>query len=101
MSQEYKIIKERNNPLIERKEYEVYINHITRGTPSRQEIREAISKLLNVPLENIYVISVKSVYGYGASKALIHVYSDAKRGEEIESEYIKIRNKPKAKSKEG
>ncbi|MCD6095318.1 MAG: 30S ribosomal protein S24e [Thermoprotei archaeon] len=88
------IMQEKENRLIGRRELVVNIKHIGLGTPSRYEIRERLSKMLSVPLELIYVRSLRTEYGKGESFAEVHIYKDQKRALEFEPEYIRIRNLP-------
>lgn len=96
-----RIAEEKYNPLIGRKELNIVISHVGAGTPQRYYIREQIAKILSVPIESVYVISVRTRYGQGLSYARVHVYDDPKRGEEIEDEYIKRRNMPPSKKEGG
>lgn len=95
MSEEaIKVVEERYNPLIGRKEIKLIIAHVGESTPSRYELRQKVAKIYNIPLECIYVIKIITKYGQGLSVARVHVYDDPKRAEEIEEEYIKRRNMP-------
>ena len=96
-----KVVEERYNPLIGRKELNVVIAHMGRGTPRRYTIRTAIAEIFKVPIECVYVINIKTRYGQGLSYARIHIYDDPKRGEEIENEHIKRRNAPPQKKERG
>ncbi len=86
--------KEHENPVLGRKELDFIVIHSKSGTPSRFDIRKKVSEMLNTPIDNIYVINIYTKSGQGVSKARVHVYKDAKRGEEIEEEHIRKRNMP-------
>jgi len=101
MSEEaVKIVEERYNPLIGRKEVKLLIAHIGKSTPRRYELRQEVAKMYNVPLECVYVIKITTRYGQGLSIARVHIYDDPKRAEEIEEEHIKRRNMPPKKGGE-
>ena len=89
-----KVVEERQNPLIGRRELKVVVTHVGRGTPSRYELRQRISELYKAPLECVYVVNVSTRYGQGLSMARVHVYNDPARAEEIEDEHVKRRNAP-------
>lgn len=86
--------KEYENPVLERKELEFTVIHFRTGTPSRFEIRKKVSEMLNISIDNIYVLNIYTKSGQGISRVRVHVYKDAKRGEKIEEEHIKKRNAP-------
>ena len=95
-----KIVEEKYNPLIGRKEIKVMIAHSGMSTPQRYFLRSEIAKMYNRPIESVYVINIMTRYGQGLSYARVHIYDDPKRGEEIEDEYIKKRNMPPQKKGE-
>ena len=94
-----KVLSEKYNPLIKRKEIYLLVEHTGKGTPSKKEVRESISKLYNKDLNTVYILKISTVFGSNTSKALVHIYDDPKRGERIEPKYILIRNNPKLKKK--
>ena len=95
MSEEdVKVVEERYNPLIGRKEIKLVIAHVGESTPRRYELRQRVAKMYNTPLECVYVIKITTKYGQGLSVARVHVYDNPKRAEEIEEEHIKRRNMP-------
>jgi len=95
-----RVLEERYNPLIGRKEIKLIIAHIGRGTPRRYELRQEVAKMYSAPIECVYVINIATRYGQGLSTARVHIYDDPKRAEEIEEEHIKKRNMPPEKGGE-
>ncbi|RLF13787.1 MAG: 30S ribosomal protein S24e [Thermoprotei archaeon] len=90
----FEITKERENKLIGRKELLVLIKHVGMGTPARYEVRERIAKAFNIPIDLVYVRSLRTEYGKGESIAEVHIYNDPKRALAFEPEHIRIRNLP-------
>lgn len=82
------VVDERVNKLLKRLEVIAYVDHITRGTPSRKEVREIVAKLYGVPEEVVVVKSILSEYGRGSSKAYVNIYSDADAAKKVEPKYI-------------
>lgn len=82
------IVNEKYNSLVKRLELECIINHVGRGTPSRREIREALSREYGKPLENIYVREVTSLYGCSMSRVKVNIYDDSIRASLFEPRYI-------------
>ncbi|RLF24378.1 MAG: 30S ribosomal protein S24e [Thermoprotei archaeon] len=89
-----KIVKERYNPLAKRRELTVELYHVGKGTPPRYVVRNYIASLLKARLECVYVRSLKTEYGLNRTIGEVHIYDDPKRAEEMEPEYIRIRNLP-------
>ncbi|MEM0340553.1 MAG: hypothetical protein QXN05_00030 [Acidilobaceae archaeon] len=89
---EARVVKERYNPLIGRFEIELEINHLLKPTPSRQEVREAVTNAYGVSIERVYVQSLQTEYGAGITKAVVHVYDNAERARAIEPKHIIKRN---------
>ena len=81
-------IKELDNPLLFRKEYLFAIIHEGQPTPSRNEIRDKLSKLLSVAKDLIVIRRLKTEFGMNVTYAEVHVYRDKQRLLEIEPKYI-------------
>ncbi|MEM0505310.1 MAG: hypothetical protein QXN19_05790 [Sulfolobales archaeon] len=86
------VVSERYNKLVRRYELVGYVHHVGRGTLSRKELREVLSKALNKPLENIYIRSIVSEYGVCRSLIKANIYDNIERAKEFEPEYIIKRN---------
>jgi len=71
---EIKILQEKNNQLLKRKELLLLIDHKDRATPSREELSNELSKMFNVPKEKIVIDYILSVRGDQKAKAKIKVY---------------------------
>jgi len=86
------VTREWYNKLLDRVEVELYMDHITRGTPSRNEVREIVSKLYGVDPKLVVVKNIFSEYGRGSSKAHIHIYRSIERMKILEPKYLLKRN---------
>ncbi len=82
------IIDESYNKLLQRAEVMVLFEHITSGTPSRNEVREFIAKLYGVDPQLVIVKQILGEYGRGASKAHIHIYESIDRLKLLEPKHI-------------
>lgn len=85
-------IKDRENPLLDRKEYIFAVIHDAQPTPSRKRLREELAKLLGVEKDLVVVRRIKTDFGTNISKMEVHVYSDKNKMLEIEPRYILKRN---------
>jgi len=91
---ELKIIEDFHNKVIGRREIKAVIYHLGKGTPPRIKVREKTSEILKIPIDRVYVRTIKTEYGTGRSIARIHVYENSQRAIAIEPEYIIKRNTP-------
>ncbi len=82
------VISERLNRVVRRYELTGIIHHVGRGTPSRAEVREVLSKTFNKPVENIYVRSIITEYGVNRSLIKANIYDDVERAKAFEPEHI-------------
>lgn len=82
------VVNEKYNSLVKRLELECIISHVGRGTPSRREVREALSKEYSRPLEGIHVREITSLYGCGMSMVRVNIYDDSVRASLFEPKYI-------------
>jgi len=83
---------EKYNPLIGRRELLLRLHHLLKPTPSRLQVRLAIAKLFDVDVARVYVRSIKTEYGAGISKAVVHVYDSVERALAFEPKHIIERN---------
>ncbi|RLE90023.1 MAG: 30S ribosomal protein S24e [Thermoprotei archaeon] len=87
------IKEDRVNKLLGRREVKLIIRHEFRGTPSRRDVKEILSKIFDIPPENIYIRRIETIYGSCISEVHAHLYFDKERGEALEPEYIKERDR--------
>lgn len=88
---ELTIVKERENPLFNRKELEVKVIH-SGGTPKVSEVRDKLSALKSFKLDSFVIRSIETGYGKEESIAKIFVYSDPKTLMRVEQKHILKRN---------
>ncbi|MCK5563238.1 30S ribosomal protein S24e [Candidatus Bathyarchaeota archaeon] len=96
-----KIITQKRNPLLKRKEVVFEVNHEkVKGTPSRLEIRAKLAELLKMKLEQVYVRKMETKTGTMIALGEANGYDTAEQAMLIEPKYIIERNTPKEKAKE-
>jgi len=71
---EIKILQEKNNPLLKRKEVLLEIDHSGRATPSREELTNELIKMFNKEKEKIVIDYILSSRGYPRAKAKVKIY---------------------------
>lgn len=93
------IIKERENPLLKRKELTFKVVHDA-ATPQRQEVREKLIALLNAKKETVILDSYTSRYGIKESIGTARVYVSEARAVEVENKALIEKNlRPKEAEK--
>ena len=88
---EAKIQKERNNPLLGRKEYVLTLSY-EGPTPSRKEVREACVQKLGFNPDLTVVRRTDRRFGKKSINVKVHVYENKERMEQIEPKYVLNRN---------
>jgi small subunit ribosomal protein S24e len=71
---EIKILEQKDNKLLKRKEILLLIDHSNKATPSREELSNEISKIFNVPKEKIVIDYILSIRGDQKAKAKVKIY---------------------------
>lgn len=99
-----KIVSEKENPLLKRKEICFQIEHAQTGTPSRLEVRKAVAKILRTDIDLVYVKKFETKTGAFTAVGTANVYDSVEQAKLVEPEYIIKRNvlmeKPKEKAAE-
>lgn len=78
-----KILKQEKSKLLPRTDIEAMETHIAKKTPSNNEIKESLSKTLNIDKELILIKHIYSLFGVGGSKIIAHVYDSKEDMERI------------------
>jgi small subunit ribosomal protein S24e len=91
---EINIIKDWDNPLLDRKEITFNISH-TGKTPSRDEIKNKLVAQLNSRHELVIVDKIRTEYGTQNTSGYAKIYSNVERANEIENKYVLKRNELK------
>lgn len=98
---ELKVISEKTNPLLKRKEVQFLVEHTQTGsTPPRMEIRNALANILKVDQNLVFVKKVETKTGTHTAVGLANVYDSFEQAKFIEPEHIVKRNIPPEKPKE-
>ena len=98
---EIKIISEKQNPLLKRKEVYFQVEHNQTGnTPPRLEVRKAVATALKKDADLVFVKKIETKTGTHTAVGLANVYDSVEQAKLIEPKYIVKRNVPPEKPKE-
>ena len=78
----------RNNPLLDRREVEIKLQHKGESTPSIEDVSSRLAAEKGLDEENIEVVTVKTGYGRNSSLASVKVFEDFDYDEELEEEAV-------------
>ncbi|MGC8585637.1 MAG: 30S ribosomal protein S24e [Thermoplasmata archaeon] len=95
------IDERRENPLLKRAEIKFKVKYDKMKTPSREEIKELLSKNINVPKEKIILDYMRTSFGIHLISGYCKIYEDIETAKKIEPDYILIRNGLKEGKKKG
>ena len=92
-----KIISEKSNPLLKRKEINFELNHSEEGqTSSRLEVKEKLADELKAKPDLVFVEKVETKTGTTIARGEANVYESAEQAKLVEREHIITRNSPPA-----
>jgi len=98
---EVKIITQKYNPLLKRKEVIFEVKHEkVKGTPPRFEIRTKLAEMLKMKLEQVYVRKTETKTGTMTALGEANAYDTVEQAMLIEQRYVIERNIPKEKAEE-
>jgi small subunit ribosomal protein S24e len=89
---EISINSKKENPLLEREEIIFTVSHDSKGTPTREEIKNKLAALLNVDTQKLFIRKIETEYGATKSKGTANVYKSTERALLVEPKYIVKRN---------
>jgi small subunit ribosomal protein S24e len=89
---EVSINSRKENQLLEREEITFTVNHDSKGTPTREEVRNKLAALLNVDTQKLFIKKIATEYGAAKSKGTANVYKSPERALLLEPKYIVKRN---------
>ena len=95
---EIELTSTRVNPLIGRKEIQFLINALE--TPRRFEVRRELARMLKAELDTVWLKKLETGTGTRRVLGLAHVYEDAAKAIEVETNHIIRRNQPIIESTE-
>lgn len=85
---EARIESVRNNPLLDRREVEVKLQHEGESTPSFEDVSSRVAAEKGLDEDNIEVESVRTGYGRNDSIARLKVFEDFDYDEQLEEEAV-------------
>ena len=89
------ILDEKVNPLLERREVRLIIQHLGAGTPERVTVRKMASDHYKTSMEQVYVRSIATRTGGSNAVCVIEVYDKPQvKGKSVPA-FVKNRNLPK------
>jgi small subunit ribosomal protein S24e len=98
---EVKIISDKENPLLKRREVHFQVEHGQTGsTPPRLEVRKAVATALKKDADLVFVRKLETKTGTHTAVGTVNVYDSGDQARLIEPEYIIKRNVPPEKPKE-
>jgi small subunit ribosomal protein S24e len=98
---EVKVISEKKNLLLKRREVQFYADHNQNGsTPPRLEVKKALAAALKTDADLVFVKKVQTRTGTHVALGVANIYDSVEQAKLIEPEYILKRNVPPEKPKE-
>ena len=91
---EVKIISEKDNPLLKRKEVRFHVKHDSATTPPRLEIRKAVADALKASVDLVFVKKFETRSGMHLAVGVANLYDSVDHAKLVEPEYIVKRNVP-------
>ncbi|HOG97921.1 MULTISPECIES: 30S ribosomal protein S24e [Methanothrix] len=91
MKLEIKVIVEKNNPLLKRREIVFKVIH-DESTPSRKSVVERLAATMNSKVGLVYVDGLKTEFGKRETQGYAKIYETAERAEQVERAHIIERN---------
>jgi len=98
---EVKIVSDKENPLLKRREVHFNVEHgQTGGTPLRLEVRSAVANALKTDKNLVFIKKLETKTGTHTAAGVANVYDSIEQAKLIEPKYIVKRNVPPEKPKE-
>jgi ribosomal protein S24E len=94
---EVRIVEEHANPLLKRHEYHFEVSHATAATPSRDAVRNELSKLVKAPKDRVVIERMGARYGTATTRGEAMVYETVDAAKLISRGHILVRNGLKEK----
>ena len=98
---EIRILDDHANPLLKRHEVRFEVAHATRATPSRDEVRGELSKLVHAPKERVIVERMVARFGTAMTRGEALVYQTVEALKSTERAHILVRNGLQEKAAKG
>ncbi|OKY78226.1 MAG: Ribosomal protein S24E [Candidatus Methanohalarchaeum thermophilum] len=87
-----KIIETKENPVLDRKELKIDIDHVSEPTPSVDEVKAKLAAEESLDKELIIVDEINTEFGSNRSNGYIKVYEDTDSLKKVENQYMLERN---------
>lgn len=98
---EVKVVSEKQNPMLKRKEVSFQVEHGETGsTPSRVEMRKAVAAATKTNESLVFLKRFVTKTGTLIAVGTANIYETVEQAKLIEPEYIMKRSNPEEKSKE-
>jgi ribosomal protein S24E len=98
---EIRILEEKPNPLLHRREYSFEVSHATAATPRRDEVRGEFAKLTKSPKDRVIIERMRARYGTATTRGEAIVYESVEAAKATERGHILVRNGLKEKEVKG
>jgi len=90
-----KIVSEKENPLLKRKEIVFEVNHQENGsTPPRTDVKKALADILGVNHSLVFIKQFETKTGTLIAQGRANIYPNVEQAEKIEPKYVIQRNLP-------
>ena len=98
---EIRILEEKPNPLLHRREFTFEVSHATAATPRRDEVRGEFAKLAKTPKDRVIIERMHARYGTATTRGEAIVYETVEAAKATERGHILVRNGLKEKVAKG
>jgi len=89
-----RVIGERYNELLKRKELSLLIDHDGSATPKRFDVRKDLAGKYGVSLDSCFVTKLETLTGTSRAAGRAEIYDDPSRAKLIVPKHIRMRNLP-------
>ena len=90
---EVEIESEKENKPMHRREMTLIVSHQGEPTPTRQQLKDRVSNLVNSSKDQLIIDSINTKFGKEESTVIARVYDDEESAAKYERKYQKERNK--------
>ncbi len=98
---EIRILEDHPNPLLKRREYHFEVAHATAATPTRDQVRAELAKLVSASKDRVVVERMRARFGTAVTRGEARVYESADAAKKISRAHILVRNGLKEKEAKG
>jgi len=98
---EIRVLEEKANPLMKRREFSFEVSHATAATPRREEVRGEFAKVVKAPKDRVIIERMRARYGTATTRGEAMVYESVDAAKAIVREHILVRNGLKEKAVKG